>query len=58
MIAGELDRSVREIERKISVSVTITSRLEDNADIWTGHAYSGGVLAFCDESENKDRLHQ
>jgi splicing factor 3B subunit 3 len=45
MIAGELDRSVREIERKISVSQPVSDGFWDGAanDI-IGYANEGGVL--------------
>ena len=44
MIAGELDRSVREIERKISVSPLCTSVFIIDANLIKGYADSCGVL--------------
>ena len=45
MIAGELDRSVREIERKISVSFFYASIFVTDTNLITGYANSCGVLA-------------
>ena len=44
MIAGELDRSVREIERKISVCSPATSHHTSGANRDAGYANSGGLL--------------
>ena len=47
MIAGELDRSVREIERKISVgSSRTTTVFMTGTNLITGYADSSGVLAI------------
>lgn len=48
MIAGELDRSVREIERKISVSFAILSVVVSGTNTLThfaGYADTRGILA-------------
>jgi len=46
VIAGELDRSVREIERKISVSTSASFLLEPHsANNISGHANEGSILA-------------
>ena len=45
MIAGELDRSVREIERKISVSFFYASIFVTDANLIKGYADSCRVLA-------------
>ena len=44
MIAGELDRSVREIERKISVCGAVFLRVYSQANDDTGYANSGSLL--------------
>lgn len=44
MIAGELDRSVREIERKISVISSQCSITSVHANICPGYADSRGLL--------------
>lgn len=49
MIAGELDRSVREIERKISVSPSITFvafARQIGLLLSSGHADTRGILIF------------
>lgn len=49
MIAGELDRSVREIERKISVSWIHACLWDGDVLTCSGHANQSGVL-ICEES--------
>ena len=44
MIAGELDRSVREIERKISVCNAVFLRVYSQANDDAGYANSGSLL--------------
>lgn len=47
MIAGELDRSVREIERKISVREFLLSQIATRyANINIGYANKSSVLSF------------
>lgn len=48
MIAGELDRSMREIERKISVRKLLCCNSQCNMLILNaGHAHKSGILSFC-----------
>ena len=44
MIAGELDRSVREIERKISVILESKLKSRVHANVCPGYADSRGLL--------------
>lgn len=52
MIAGELDRSVREIERKISVSKYLIFKNDSQSSqsvtltINTGYAHKSSILSF------------
>lgn len=58
MIAGELDRSVREIERKISVSFTTPCGVHSNDELtrFAGHADTRGILASAEGSALVTRI--